>query len=448
MNLKAEAERSNTVHFVIIGNGVAGASAAIAIREREPKARITMISGEAEYFFSRTALMYAFMDRMNLRDLEPFERKVYDKQKISRIKDWVIDLDAQARTLRLRSGNSVTYDRLLLATGSVPNVPAWRGLENVRDGAVHFVSLQDLEKCERLTPSTQQAVVVGGGLIGVELVECLVVHGKKVTFLVREPWYWPVALGGKEAAMISDHIRGHGVDLRLEHEVGEVSTDGNGRVRAVKTLTGEEFPCQLLGISIGVRPAVEWTKQLTTAPRVGRGIQVSPDFTTSLPDVWAAGDCAEIHRDGEKPFVEQIWYSAKRQGELAARAMLGDPMDYRPPIFYNSAKFFEIEYTTVGKVNGLPSDAVEFYTRLPGKEVSMRIMELGGAVVGFNMLGSRWNHTYFSRWIAERRSLDYVMDHLREAQFDVEFGREEVTHAITEFRRTQRNGQSAATASR
>src|SRR5437773_3735860 len=99
--------------------------------------------------------------------------------------------------------------------------------------------------------------------------------------------------------------------------------------------------------------------------------------------------------------------------------MLGDAVEYRPPIFFNSAKFFEIEYTTVGKVIGAPLGSRDFYSRVPRKNVSVRILEHAGAVIGFNMLGSRWNHDFFERWIAERRDLDYVMEHLSEAQFDV-----------------------------
>src|SRR5687767_4090258 len=113
--------------------------------------------------------MYAYMDRLTLRDLEPYERKIYDKQQIERITDWVVDLDATARQLRLRSGRTLAYDHLLLATGSAPRKPTWKGLEKAREGVVHFVSLQDLQQCEQLTRSTKQAVVAAGGLIGVEL---------------------------------------------------------------------------------------------------------------------------------------------------------------------------------------------------------------------------------------------------------------------------------------
>lgn len=423
------------MHFIIIGNGVAGVTAAIRIRERERKARITVISGESDYFFSRTALMYAYMDQLTLRDLEPYERTMYERQQIERINDWVVDLDATTRQLRLMSGQALGYDRLLLATGSSPRKPTWKGLDKVREGVVHFVSLQDLGRCEQLTLSTKEAVVAGGGLIGVELVECLRFHGKRVVFLVREPWYWPAALGGVEADMISNHIRQHDVDLRTDEEVAEILVDDNGRVNGVKTVAETEFPCQLLGVCIGVQPAIDWLRQVATPPQLGRGIQVSTSFATSLPDVWAAGDCSEFVAKG-KPVVEQIWYSAKRQGELAAQAMLGDSIDYKPPIFFNSSKFFEIEYTTIGVVNQAPKEAFHFYSRIPSSEISIRIVEHQGAVIGFNLLGSRWNHNELERWVSDRRSLEFVIEHLDEAQFDVEFGRIELEAVRADYRKS------------
>lgn len=82
------------MHYVIIGNGVAGITAAFTLRQRDPRARVTVISGESDYFISRTAMMYAYMDRMHVRDLEPFERKAYDKQRIERVRAWVRDFDA------------------------------------------------------------------------------------------------------------------------------------------------------------------------------------------------------------------------------------------------------------------------------------------------------------------------------------------------------------------
>lgn len=418
-------------HFVIIGNGVAGIEAAFTLRKRltPSQARITIVSRESDYFFSRTALMYAFMNRLAVEDLEPYERHVYPKQRLTLLRDTVTDLDAEQKTLSLKdSPEPLRYDKLLIASGASPRTHPFPGLDAVEEGLVHFVSLQDLAHCERLTPSTRHAVIVGGGLIGVELVESLRHHGIPVTFLVREPSYWPAALSPREGAHIADHIRSHGVDLRLETSLASVQTDPQGRVSAVITSAGDTIACQMLGLCIGVQANVSWLAQATTPPRIARGLCVDPAFRTSLPDVFGAGDCVElIDHEAETSTIETIWYSAKRHGELAALSMLGDAIHYTPPLFYNSSRFFEVEYTTVGQVLSLPEGARALWRTHPTHPHLTQLITFSpneqDRVLGFNLLGSRWNHRILERWILERRTLGYVREHLHAAQFDVEFGR-------------------------
>ena len=417
--------------YAIVGNGVAGITAALELRKRDPRAGITVISGETDYFFSRTALMYSFMGRLTRRDLEPYERGVYDAQRIQRVRGWVTDTDAQARTLKLDNGQSIAWDRLLLTTGSRPRRPQWRGLDRVRSGLVNFVSMQDLEACEAVARRGHKAVVVGGGLIGIELAECLRWAGMDVTFLIREPWYWPVALNRAESDMAIEHMRRRGVNVVTGETVTAIETDEQGAVTAISTERGTRHECSALGVSIGVEPAIDWLRNVSTPPRLGRGIVVDAGFRTSLPNVFSAGDCAELELPGHPPLVEQIWYSAKRHGALAARSMLGEPIQYAPPIFFNSSKFFEIEYTTVGR---FAPGAHEFYFRYPGKDVSLRIAEQDGAVRAFNLLGSRWDHNQCEQWIEQRRSLQDVMDRLHQAQFDVEFGRLDLAPARAAFK--------------
>ena len=436
------------MEYAIVGNGVAGITAALDLRKRDSRAGISVISGETDYFFSRTALMYGFMDRLSRRDLEPYERGVFDAQRIRRVRGWVKELGAKSRTLKLDNGLSVAWDCLLLATGSRPRRPQWLGLDQVRSGLVIFVSMQDLEACEAVARPGGKAVVVGGGLIGIELVECLRWAGMEVTFLIREPWYWPVALDAAESAMVIEHMRHHGVNVLIGESVTAVETDEQGAVIAVSTEQGVRYECCALGVSIGVEPAVDWLRGVSTPPRLGRGIVVDAGFRTSLPAVFAAGDCAELELPGKAPVVEQIWYSAKRQGGLAARSMLREPVQYEPPVFFNSSKFFEIEYTTVGRFprepNAPPAAAREFYFRYPGKDVSLRIAEQNGAVLAFNLLGSRWDHNQFEQWIEQRRSLDDVMDRLHQAQFDVEFGRLDLAPARAAFKHWRTEAHATA----
>lgn len=240
--------------IVIVGNGVAGVTCAMTARQRDPHAEITIVGGETDYFFSRTALMYSYMDRMSRRDLEPYERKAYAEQRISLLRDWVIDHHAEAKTVHLSSGATLPYDKLVLALGATPNRFGWDGINDVKDGLVHFVSMQDLDACERLTPTTREAIVVGGGLIGIELVESLLYHGVKVTFLIREPYYWPLALGREEGDIVTEQLRAHGVDVRYMEEMKQIEVDSVGRVSGVLTNKGSASPARCSASALACAP--------------------------------------------------------------------------------------------------------------------------------------------------------------------------------------------------
>lgn len=225
--------------------------------------------------------------------------------------------------------------------------------------------------------------------------------------------------------MVADHLRKKGVDIRFDEELTQIEVDDTGRVSGLHTSKDNYYPAQMLGLCIGVEPNINWLGEIATPPALGLGLQVNRAFETSLEGVYGAGDCAEIALGpGHPPLVETIWYSARRQGRLAALSMLGDPVRYEPPVFFNSAKFIGIEFTTVGQLQDLPPGSRTLYRRLEGKNISQRIAYAeSGQVLGFNMLGSRWDHTLLIRWIQERRSIEFVRQNLHKAQFDVEFGR-------------------------
>jgi len=158
---------------------------------------------------------------------------------------------------------------------------------------------------------------------------------------------------------------------------------------------------------------------------------VNDALETTAPDVWAAGDCANVRwADGSRR-PEQLWYTARDQGRAAAASMLGDDVAYRRGTWYNSAKFFDIEWTTAGWVPATLDfdgtsidpgpDVRTWFQRVPGTFNTQKVVAKGERVVGFNFLGSRWNHEPLLEWIHERRTLEWVLKHLHEAQFDEEF---------------------------
>jgi len=416
------------MQYVILGNGVAGIEAALGLRARDADARITVVSAEHEHLFSRPALMYVFAGQTSLRDTEPYDRQLYERMRFERRSGRVANVDPAAHALVFDDGSQLAYDRLLLAVGSRARPAPWPGAEG--DGLHYFVTLRDLEKIDRAAKPGMKAAVVGGGLIGVEVAEVLHDRGLHVTFVIREGWYFPLALDRNEATLVAEHLRGLGVDVRLAINVTEIERT-DGRPSGVRLETGEGLPADLIVCAIGVVPNTGFLADSRISLSKGGAVEADDALRTSLPDVWAAGDCANVTwADGSRR-PEQLWYTARDQGRVAAQSMLGDDVSYRRGTWYNSAKFFDLEYTTAGFVPVLlnwdntpidPGPEVRhWFQRVPGQFASQRIVCKGDRVVGFNMLGSRWNHEPLLDWIHERRSLEWVLKHLGEAQFDEEF---------------------------
>jgi NADPH-dependent 2,4-dienoyl-CoA reductase/sulfur reductase-like enzyme len=416
------------MHYLILGNGVCGMEAALGLRHREAEARITIVSEEHDHFFSRPALMYIFAGQTTLRDTEPYDRDLYPRLGFERVGKRVTALETSARALVFADGSRLAYDRLLLAVGSKARPAPWPGAAG--PGLHYFVTLRDLQALDQEARPGMRAAVVGGGLIGVEAAEVLRDRGLDVTFVIRENWYFPLALDANEAVLVAEHMRAHGIHVRLGVSVEEVRRGGDGRLRGLK-VAGEELPCDIVLAAIGVVPNTAFLAGSGVTLAQSGAIEVDDALKTSAPDVWAAGDCANVTwADGSRR-PEQLWYTARDQGRLAARSLLGDEATYRRGTWYNSAKFFDLEYTTAGWVPVLlnwdntpldPGPDIHYwYRRVPGRYESQRVVLKGERVIGFNMLGSRWNHEPLMRWIEERRGLDYVLRHLPEAQFDEEF---------------------------
>jgi NADPH-dependent 2,4-dienoyl-CoA reductase/sulfur reductase-like enzyme len=427
------------MHYVIIGNGVSGIEAALTLRRRDSGGRITLVADEHDHFYSRPALMYIFAGQTSLRDTEPYDRELYERMGFERVRRRVETVDTQGRRLRLQGGGDLGYDRLLLAVGSKGRPAPWKGAEG--PGLHYFVTLQDLDGLDKQAKAGQRAVVIGGGLIGVEVAEVLMDRGLHVTFVIRENWYFPLALESREAAMVSEHMRHHGCDVRLGVNVEEVLRGADGRITGAR-VAGQDVPCDLVVSAIGVVPATRFLEGSPVALAKNGAIEVDDALRTSAPDVWAAGDCANVTwADGSRR-PEQLWYTARDQGRLAAASMVGDEIAYRRGTWYNSAKFFDLEYTTAGWVPVLLNfdntpidpgpDVRTWFQRVPGGFESQRIICKGQRVVGFNMVGGRWNHEVFLEWIHERRELPWVLERLHEAQFDEEFTRRFRLHPSAE----------------
>ncbi|HET7293330.1 MAG TPA: NAD(P)/FAD-dependent oxidoreductase, partial [Vicinamibacteria bacterium] len=335
------------LRYVVIGNGVAGMEAALALRRRDAEARITLVSDEHDHFFSRPALMYVLCGQLRLQDTEPYDRGLYGRMRFERVRGHVQGVDMAGKTLRFEDGRSLAYDRLLIAAGSVGREAPWPGAAG--PGLHCFVTLRDLEGLDADARRGGRAVVVGGGLIGVEVAEILHHRGLHVSFVIRENWYFPLALDSRESRLVADHMRERGIDVRLGVNVDEIVRGDDGRIRGVK-VGPDVIECDLVAAAIGVVPNTAFLRGSGLALSRGGAVEVDDALKAGAPDVWAAGDCANVTwADGTRR-PEQLWYTARDQGRAAALSMLGDEVRYRRGTWYNSAKFFDIEWTTAGWV--------------------------------------------------------------------------------------------------
>jgi NAD(P)H-nitrite reductase large subunit len=409
-------------HLVILGNGITGITIARHVRKQNSEIKISVISAESKYFYSRTALMYIYMGHMTFQNTKPYEDWFWTKNRIELVHGFVTDIDSDNKMLKFKDGHSISFDKLVIATGSQSNKFGWPGQD--LPGVQGLYSLQDLELLEKNTANISRAVIVGGGLIGIELAEMLLSRNIPITFLVRETYFWDIILPVEEAKLISREVVAHGIDLRLATELKEIVAGDDGRVSAVITNTTEKITCQFIGLTVGVHPNIDIVKK--SKLETNRGVLVNNYLETNIPDIYAAGDCAEIRAEteGVRNTIEQLWYTGIMQGAALAKTICGERTAYDRGIWFNSAKFFDIEYQTYGFVSNVPRDSEKYlYWEHPNGRICLRIVynEDDLSVTGFNVIGIRLRHQVCEQWIREKRPLAYVLSHLRKANFDPEF---------------------------
>ena len=420
-------------HVAIIGNGISGVTAARHIRKLSNK-KITLISAESDFFFSRTALMYVYMGHMKFEHTQPYENWFWEKNKIDLKNGYVKTIDTANKILHFEDDSNLTFDKLIIATGSKPNKFGWPGQD--LKGVQGLYSKQDLEHLEIYAPNNKackRAVIVGGGLIGIELAEMLASRNIPVTFLVREHSFWNGVLPEGESKMINDHIHEHHIDLRLGTNLKSIQADNNGRATSVIIAeTGEEISCDFVGLTAGVSPNIEFIKN--SGIETNRGVLVNRYLETNVKDIYAIGDCAEQREAiGNRRPIEAVWYTGRMMGETVAQTICENKITYNPGHWFNSAKFFDIEYQTYGWVFAEPKEGnAHFHWKHSGNKkcITIEYDHTSGAFKGINAFGIRLKHEVFDQWLTEKRKIEYVINHLAEANFDPELYK----HHETEIR--------------
>ncbi len=255
--------------------------------------------------------------------------------------------------------------------------------------------------------------------------------------LVRLPGWAPEK---RNRLLTMWHMREHGVDLRTATEVKEIKADAGGRVNSIVTTKGHEIECEFVGIAVGVSPNISIIAN--TEIETDRGVLVNDAFETNVPDFYAIGDCVQ-HRTpalGRKA-VEQVWYTGKIHGETLASTLCGKRTAYNPGPWFNSAKFFDIEYQTYGLVNAQQKENENsFYWEHPNGRICFRAVygKEDETIIGFNALGMRLRHAVCDQWLQEKRGIDDVMANLNLLNFDPEFSDKHEKNIISAYNQQRR----------
>jgi nitrite reductase (NADH) large subunit len=338
--------RARAPRYVIVGSGIAGLAAAEALRERQPKAEITMVSEESHNFYSRPALPYVLRGDIPEKQLFIRNRDDLRSLNVNRIHSQVEQLSRDSHELILAGGKRLPYDRLLLATGALATRPPFITEDLI--GLVKLDSLDDTRLMLKQARRGKTAVVVGGGITALELAEGLAARRMQTHYFLRGDRYWSDVLDDAESKIILDRLRHEGVILHLNTQVKQLKSSA-GKLTGVETETGEVIPCHMLAYAIGVRPRIDLAKN--AGMKVDKGILVNEFLHTSRPGVYAAGDAAQV---GNSP-LDVLWPTALNQGRIAGANMAGEKRPYVKGVACNVTMLTGLKLTIIGNV-GRPKD--------------------------------------------------------------------------------------------
>ncbi len=305
--------------YVVVGTGVAGISAVQELRKADPSADITLVGDDPHGFYSRPGLAYFLTGEINEKQLTIFNAHDWRRFNLRLLRQRVLRLSPREHRIECSGGGSLSYDRLLLATGSVAAALDTPGAD--LQGVVKLDDFEDALRIRKLARRSKAAVVIGGGIVAMELVEGLKGLGLEVHYFLRGDRYWANVLDETESRIIEQRLVHEGVRLHYQTEAAEI-LGRDGRVTGVRTNSGQVIPCQIVAAGIGIRPRLELARM--AGLHTERGILTDEYLQTSDADIFAAGDVAQVFDPlSGQSFIDSLWNTARRQGAAAALNMAG-----------------------------------------------------------------------------------------------------------------------------
>ena len=425
---------------VILGNGIAGVTAADHIRRRHPKCEIHLVGREKHQLYNRMGISRLIYGRSAMQGLYLLPDSWYDEYGITCwLNTRAVRIGCDARQVALATGEILAYDRLVLAMGSSSFVPPIEGFNNLGGTFV----LRDADDAMQLRAFVQdqnahRAVVAGGGVLGLEAAYALHKLGLHVTVLERSARLMARQLDGRGSQLLRERLERIGLEIVLNAETARVfgpgeltrvllqkpalreffrtEAKGSGHVTQVQLVDGRTLPCDVFLVCAGIRPNVEVAR--AAGLKVGGGVIVDDSMRTSAPEVLAAGDVAE-HR-GQ---VSGLWPPAVAQAEVAAINAVGGGAVYEGVVPETMLKVVGIDLTSVGRTEAASEGEIvislEDIVGDTGEHRYRKLVISGGKIVGSIVLGYPILAPLVAQAVKQRADVMPYLDVLRAGDWDI-----------------------------
>ena len=382
------------MNYVILGNSAAAVGCIEGIRSVDPTGPITVISDEPYSVYSRPLISYLLEGRTTLEKMKYRPDDFYEKNNVKTILGVKAEkVDSSAKTVLLENGKSVPYDRLLVATGSRPFVPPMEGLDRV-EKKFSFMKLDDAKALEAALTKESRVLIVGAGLIGLKCAEGIRDRVQSIAVVDLADRILPSILDEEGSAMMQKFLEGEGLTFYLNDSVAQFGPDG------AELKSGKWVGFDLLVVAVGVRPNTQLAAD--AGCKAGRGVTIDEHSRTSVPDIYAAGDCCECLdiADGQTRILA-ILPNAYLQGETAGVNMAGGEKVFDKAIPMNAIGFFGQHIITAGSYDGevWTEKSNDTYKKLVTKDNRLR---------GFILIGNVARAGIYTAMIREATPIDSV----------------------------------------
>ncbi len=393
-------------NYLIVGNGVAGTTAAENVRKQDKEGKITIVTDEDSPFYWRLRLNEYLAGDLTEELLAAKKAQWYGDQRIDlKLKTLIAGADPNEKVVFTEDKQRLSYDSLLIATGSHSFIPPIKG--SGKEGVFALRNVQDARGISVWAKDIEDVVLIGGGLLGLEAGNALLKLGKKVTVVEFFPRLLPRQLDVDGAQRLQKIMEKIGFSFRLGARTQEIS--GNGQVTGVLLEGGESIPSKMVIISAGVRPNLELAESLGLEN--DKGIKVDEYLRANQTDIYAAGDVAEF-----RGMPYGIWPAAMEQGKIAGTNMAGGNLVYKGTTMANSLKVVGVDLASAGNIDAENEKESKVFT---DDKIYKKIVMENNQIIGCIMLGDTKAFNKITQAMSEKKDISQVKDQILSEGFDL-----------------------------